>query len=55
MLICFGEGNPPYPPYGSSMPVYETNIPYMEYWSANQGKVGCGRQNLYRITAFDSK
>ena len=27
----------------------------MEYWSANQGRVGCGRQNLYRITAFDSK
>ena len=23
-------------------------------WSPKQGRVGCGRQNLYRITAFDS-
>ena len=27
----------------------------MEYWSPTQGRVGCGRQNLCRITAFDSK
>ena len=27
----------------------------MEYWSPKQGRVGCGRQNLCRITAFDSK
>ena len=27
----------------------------MEYWSPKQGREGCGRQNLYRITAFDSK
>ena len=24
-------------------------------WSPKQGRVGCGRQNLYRITAFKSK
>ena len=27
----------------------------MEYWSPKQGRVGYGRQNLYRITVFDSK
>ena len=27
----------------------------MEYWSPKQGRVGCGRQNFSRITAFDSK
>ena len=27
----------------------------MEYWSPKQGREGCGRQNLYRITALDSK
>ena len=27
----------------------------MEYWSPKQGRVGYGRQNLYRITVFDPK
>ena len=27
----------------------------MKYWSRKQGRVGCGRQTLCRITAFDSK
>ena len=27
----------------------------MENWIPKQGRVGCGRQNLCRITAFDSK
>ena len=27
----------------------------MEYWSPKQGRVGCGCQNLCRITSFDSK
>ena len=57
----FGEGNPPYPSYGSSRPVYEADsvktpcieeskttvlvFLLMEYWSPKQGRVGCGRQN----------
>ena len=26
-----------------------------EYWRPKQGTVGCGRQDLCRVTAFDSK
>ena len=52
--MCFGERNPPFRPYEES----ETAVLIfllMEYRSPKQGRVGYGRQNLYRITAFDSK